>query len=137
MTSKEPILAAEQTITVGIPVAIEAMSLDDSRGVMFEDDGETGYFYARDFSAPGQPIVDALQIYLVESVIDRDIPSEIHILWSFDYNQAVLIINQCPHAVFDFGLKCGYSRDHFPGSDPTTGWKNKPWEDSLREHFFK
>lgn len=132
----KPILAAKQTIKVGVPVVIEIDAPDDSHGVVFEDDGETGYFYARDYSVPNSLFVDALHIYTVDGVTDRDIPSEIHVLWSADYTKAVIIINRYPHAVFDFDGKCGYSRDQFPEPDPKTDWKRKPWDESLRKEFF-
>ena len=137
MNKSNSILAAKQTITVGDPVVIEADTPDDLRGVVFEDDGETGYFYARDYSVPDQLFVDALHIYSVEGVNDKDIPSEIHIMWTSDHMKAVLIINRYPHAVFDFVKKCGYSRDQFPEPDAKTGWTHEPWDDSLRNEFFQ
>mgnify|MGYP003607871972 CR=1 FL=1 len=134
--AQEPILGARQTIKVGEPVVIESDSPDKGRGVVFEDEGETGYFYARDYSVQDRLFVDALHIYTVEVVTDKDIPSDIHILWTPDYTKAVLIINSYPHAVFDFTKKCGYSRHQFPDPFPETGWARKPWDDSLRGLFY-
>jgi hypothetical protein len=132
----KPILAAKQTLSVGIPILIESDTPDNARGVVFEDDGETGYFYARDYTVKSQLWVDALHIYTVEGVKDRDMLSEVCILWSANYTKAALLINKYPHAVFDFIRKCGYSRDQFPDPDPQTGWTHKLWDDSLREYFF-
>lgn len=132
----EPTLGAKKTIKVGEEVIIESDAPDGGRGVVFEDDGSTGYFYARDYSVPDQLFVDALHIYSLKEVVDAHIPSEIHILWSADGTKAVLIVNRYPHAVFDFVAKCGYSRDQFPNPDPKTGWRHEPYSDSLRSHFF-
>lgn len=130
------ILGAKQTIKVGQEAVIESDANDGSRGVVFEDDGNTGYFYARDYSVEDQLFVDALHIYSLKEVADADIPSEVHILWSADLMKVVLIINKHPHAVFDFKERCGYSRDQFPDPDPSTGWTHAPWCDSLRKYFF-
>ena len=79
------------------------------------------------------PIQDAMHIYSVENVTDRDIPCEFHILWSHDYSKAALMVNRHPHAMFDFDNKIGFSRDQFP--EPSEGWRHEPWDDSLRDHF--
>ena len=132
----EPILAAKQEIHVGKPTVIEAPSPDGQLGVVFEDDGTTGYFYALDSKSGEQPIVDALHIYSVEGVTDRHLPSFAHILWTRDGSKACLIINRYPHAVFDFSAKRGYSRDMFPEPASGSQWTHHPWDDSLRAHFF-
>ena len=91
MGTRERVLGAEQTITVGQPVAIETNSPDGARGVVFGDEGESAYSYAGDYSAPDQPFVDARHIYTVEAAADRHIASGVHILWSGDYTKAALI----------------------------------------------
>ena len=132
----EPSLGAKKTIKPGDEVIVESDAPDGGRGVVFEDDGRTGYFYARDYSVPDQLFVDALHIYSLKELADAHIPSELHILWSEDGKKAVLILNRYPHAVFDFTEKCGYSRDQFPEPDPTSGWRHAEYMDSLRSHFF-
>ena len=122
----KPILEAKKTIYIGEAIVIETDTPDNRFGVVFEDEGETGYFYARDYSVPDQLFVDAIYINSVAEVTDKNIPSEVQILWTQDYSKSVLIINQYPHALFDFESKIGYSRDQFPEPDPTTGWKHKP-----------
>ena len=81
---------------------------------MFEDDGETGYFYGLDPSRGEQPILDALLVYNVEAVSDRDRPSTLQVAWSTSGEQAALLINSFPHAVFDFAARRGYCRSGFP-----------------------
>ncbi len=132
----KPYLGASQILTVGELVVIESDAPTGECGVVFEDDGQTGYFYARDFRKPDQLWVDALQIYTVEQVSDRDRPSELRIIWSKDENKAALLINDSPHAVFDFVSKAGYSRDEFPEPDPHSGWKRASWSEDLRAFFY-
>lgn len=126
---------AHQKVFVGQEIVIETDSEDGIRGVVFEDDGRTGYFYARDY---GQDMlfVDALHIYSVEGVVDKDKESTIDILWTDSYEHAVILINNYPHAVFNFPEKKGYSRDMFPAPDPKSGWSHHKWDDSLRNLFF-
>ena len=132
----EPVLGAQQQLRVGTPTVVETSSPDGRFGVVFEDDEQTGYFYARDFTVDAADISDALHIYSVEGVTDRHLSSEVHILWSRDSSKGCLIINQYPHAVFDFTAKRGYSRDVFPEPPADSVWTHHPWEDSLRGHFF-
>jgi hypothetical protein len=131
----KPTLGAKQEIQVGNPIVIEAESPDGRFGVVFEDDGETGYFYARDFSVESL-FVDALHIYSVKDVTDRHLTSTVHILWSADSSKSCLIINQYPHALFDFSAKRGHNRDEFPTPTPDAGWTRHPWQDSLRALFY-
>lgn len=80
----KPTLGAKQEIQVGTPAIIETDSSNGEFGVVFEDDGETGYFYARDFRVPDSTFEDALHIYSVEGVTDADVASMVHIVWSAD-----------------------------------------------------
>jgi hypothetical protein len=122
---------------VGTPTVVESNSLDGARGVVFEDDGETGYFYALDFRSGDQPIVDALHIYSVVGVKDASIPSTIRIVWSNNWLKSALLINDMPHAMFDFADKVGYSRDRFPDPDSKSEWGREEWREDLQEHFYK
>src|SRR6218665_1638322 len=105
------------------------------RGVVFEDDGDTGYFYARDFSRPELSIVDALHVYNVSAVVDPERPSEVRIIWSRDFMVSALLINQSPHVIFHFGECCGYSEKPFPDADPKSGWTHGALHSGLRELF--
>ena len=68
-------VAAQRQIFVGQPVTIEGVAPQGQFSAVFEDDGETGYFYALDRALASQPIQDAVHIYDVESVTDRAQPS--------------------------------------------------------------
>ena len=107
-------VAAQRQIFVGQPVTIEGVAPQGQFSAVFEDDGETGYFYALDLALASQPIQDAVHIYDVESVTDRAQPSTVKIGWAADCRKAVLLINDYPHAVFDFEAQQGYCRSGFP-----------------------
>jgi len=107
--------------------------------VVFEDDGETGYFYAINRELVGDQIVDAAHIYNVESVADGKKESEATIIWSSDGFKAALLINEYPHAVFDFKGKRGYCRTDFPNTahSPNGDWitDTHRWDDAVMAAF--
>src|SRR5262245_48333557 len=128
-------LIAEETIKIGQPITVEGPSPSTQFGVVFEDDGETGYLYGLDFSRQGQPIVDALHIYNVKQVTDQTQASVVQIVWSQDGLKAGLVINKYPHAIFDFAARRGYCRTGFPPADPK--WTNfgHAWDDEAEALF--
>jgi hypothetical protein len=101
---------------------------------VFEDDGETGYFYAVDSNRPGNVILDAVHIYNVANVVDKEKPSTLAIAWSADGLKCALLINAYAHAAFDFTARRGYCRSNFPSfSSQTQGsWtqSDHAWSDS-------
>jgi len=104
----------EQTFKPGDRTSFGSDSLTQPHSAFFEDDGETGYFYALDLTRSDNMIVDAVQIYNVANVSDRERASYITILWSADGMKCALLINDCPHAAFDFAAKRGCCRTNFP-----------------------
>jgi hypothetical protein len=104
----------EQTFQVGSDVFVAEDAPDGRYSAFFEDDGETGYFYAVDLSRQDNMILDAVHIYNVANVMDRDRPSTLSIVWSEDGSKCALLINGYPHAAFDFAAKRGYCRTNFP-----------------------
>ncbi len=78
-------------------------------------------------------ILDAVHIYNVKNIVDRDKPSILCIVWSEDGNKCALLINDYPHAAFDFVAKRGYCRTNFPNfSHPgKDGWlrSDHSWSD--------
>ena len=101
---------------------------------VFEDDGDTGYFYALDYRSPGQPIQDAIHIYNASDSGDTR-SAEVKIGWSADNQSAVLILNGLPYAVFDFAAKYGYGRSGFPAPAPGSGWSRHEWSESALKRF--
>ena len=114
---------------------LDSKSTLNSFAVVFEDDGTTGYFYALDTANEGQMILDAVHIYNAENVTDQDKSSVAKIIWSATGEQAVLLINEHPHAVFDFAAKRGYCRTGFP--PPSLKWSGEGhgWDDAALDFF--
>jgi len=113
-------------------VGIEAFLAADSPDARYSAVFETGYFYAVDLERD-QLILDATHIYNVKDVIDRDRQSIASIVWSKDGLRCALLINDYPHAAFDFTLKRGYCRTNFPNFPDQTalGWSESDhsWSD--------
>ena len=103
-------VVAEQKFVVGSPVLLEGAAPDSPLAAVFEDDGDTGYFYALDRSVEGNPLQDVLHIYNTQDVADRDTPVLVTIGCSIDNRKVVLLNNAHPHAIFDFEGKQGYCR---------------------------
>jgi len=123
--------AREQTIKVGVPGVIQAPSPHANYGVVFEDDGATGYFYALDFAKDQNPIVDALHIYNAGEIVDRDRQSQVRLVWSRDGLKALLTIDGYPHAVFDFAACRGYCRTGFPPAITSWSADGHGWDDNV------
>ena len=129
-----PLLGAKAIISPGVPVIVECNAISGLYGVVFEDDGTTGYFYARDYSQKDL-FVDALHIYNSLGVTDRHLLSELSIVWSRDGHKSLLLINERAHALFDFPEKLGYSRSEFPDAFAGSGWKRCKWDPALKKYF--
>ncbi len=116
---------------VGQPTVVEGSSPDGSLLVVFEDDGETGYFYTVDPTCTAQSIQDALHIYNVCDVADIEMPALVEIGWSPDSLNAVLLVNGYPHAVFNFQHKEACCRTGFPQASPEGSWATSghTWRD--------
>ena len=119
----------------GEEVFLDSKSASNSFAVVFEDDGATGYFYALDTANEDQMILDAVHIYNVENVADRDKSSTARVIWSASEEQAALLINDYPHAVFDFAAKRGYCRTGFPPPSPNWSSEGHEWDDAAMEFF--
>ena len=126
---------AHQTFTPGDKSYVSSTSPLASVATVFEDDGDTGYFYALEGDCADMHIVDAVQIYITRNVTDRDRSSELAIIWSADGMKSALLLNHYPHAVFDFAAKRSYCRTGFPA--PSSHWPDAghQWSDSAMEFF--
>ena len=125
----------QETLHVGQPAVYPCNSPANSFSVVFEDDGDTGYLYAYDRSRPESPILDALHIYNVAAVTDRERPSTLQVAWSDDGLKAVAILNRSPHAVFDFEARRGYCRTNYPPPDPAWTSHGHAWDDAAIHLF--
>jgi len=108
--------------SAGNRVFFESHSPDGKYAVVFQDDSETGYFFAIDPEADGNKVQDGVHVYDVASVPDTDKPAHFHVGWSQDALKAVLLINSVPHAVFDFEAKRGYCRSGYPEPKAENEW---------------
>ena len=130
------IISIENSFTVGQDTFIDSISPAKAYAVMFEDNRETGYFYAAN-TEPALQILDALHIYNVVSVVDKEKPCTIQIIWSDDGLIASLLINSYCHAIFDFDKRAGYCRNGFPEiSSAWTRDKKRLLTDDLINEIF-
>jgi len=129
----QPVLTGEQTFKVGEPTTVMGPAPAGTFSAVFEDDGDTGYFYGLDNAKGEQPIVDALHIYNAHEVTDRHIPSTAQIVWSGSGQQVALFINDYPHAVFDFEHRRGYCRTGFPPPVSAFSPEGHEWSDEALE----
>ncbi|MBX7167762.1 MAG: DUF2251 domain-containing protein [Pirellulales bacterium] len=107
-------VALETALTIGKKTTVQGPWKTPPRGVVFEDDGQAGYFYAVEHRASGErKMLDAVQIYEARSVPAAERDVRLKLVWSLDGNKAALMINDFTHAVFDFHLHRGYSRQHY------------------------
>ncbi|KLI98311.1 DUF2251 domain-containing protein [Luteimonas sp. FCS-9] len=107
-------VTATWTLRIGEAGHVQGDAPEGPYSAVFEDDGDSGYFYALDARQSDQPIQDALHIYDVAQVADGHLPSEVAIGWSAGADHVVLLINDQPHAVFDFAARRGSCRGGFP-----------------------
>jgi len=123
----------EETFFPGKDTFIDSTA-DNENAVVFEDNEETGYFYAVD-RINGLKILDALHIYNSENLIDKNKPSTLKILWNEDESIALLSINEYYHALFDFKNKAGYCRNGFPENSEWAKIKERTLTNDLLERI--
>jgi hypothetical protein len=142
-------LMKEISLNRGEDNFIESFSPENRYGVVFEDDGDTAYFYAveKDASGGGQRILDALHIYEAhedpEAEKNKDtnankdeMPSKLMIVWSRDWLKCALVIDGYCHAIFDFEGQRGLNINEFP--PPNSFWtkgERALTEETIREFF--
>ena len=135
MSDSQVVLVAEGAVHPGQPTVIEGPSHCTRFAAVFEDDGDTGYFYALDTKVTEQPILDALHVYNALAVADRARASQVQIVWSATGYQVLLLINDFPHAAFDFSARRGYCRTGFPPPMGTFSAEGHAWSDNVLQHF--
>jgi hypothetical protein len=74
-----------------------------------------------------------LHVYDVENVANAEIPSVVEIWWSEDDSATALVINEHPHAVFDFRDRRAVCRTGAASSDAFEGPHH--WDDAVLERF--
>ena len=129
------LVVARTEILPGREMMLQGAAPGGSLSAMFEDDGESGYFYALDSRKAGNPIEDAVLIYVVGSLVDRHLSSTIQIGWSEDHQKTALLVNGSIHAVFDFSCRRGYARSGFPQPSAASSWVRAIWTETVEELF--
>ena len=131
-------IAAKETFRVGQPLVVDADSPIGRYATVFEDDGETGCFYAVDTDVEdGNPVQDALLVYVAADVTDAELPSTLEIGWSQDGLKALLLINDTPHAAFDFERRQGWCLSGRPETAVAKSWSkaSRQWSDEVEALF--
>ena len=151
----------EQALVPGEDNFIESFSPENNYGVVFEDDGETGYFYAveKDKDGSGLRVLDALHIYeVVEFLADKAAaaigqaplsppekktdategvnPSKLLVIWSRDWMKCALVIDGRCQAIYNFETQGGYNINEFPPpNDIWTKGDRKLTDEMIRDLF--
>jgi hypothetical protein len=129
-------LMQQQTFVPGEDTFVESLSLENKYGVVFEDNEETGYFYAIEIDPETrhQRILDALHIY--EVVENETNQSTLLIIWSKDWLKCALVINDECQAVFDFESQGGYNVNEFPPPNDFWTKQERKLRNEIVQKFF-
>ena len=131
-------IVAKESLRVGQPLVVDGDSPIGRYATVFEDDGDAGCFYAVDTDVEdGNPVQDALLVYLAADVTDADLASTLEIGWSKDGLKALLLINDVPHAAFDFEKRQGWCLTGLPEAAVNKAWSKGPraWSEDVEALF--
>jgi hypothetical protein len=122
-----------RTTKIGDKLVLQLDAPSGGVSVVFEDDGDTGYFYALAPTPSGElQLLDALHVYNAESDL-RGTDVRLELAWSDDGKLAGLRVNAALWALFDFEAESGWSRSNFP--PPAGKWRmgeaRPDWDDAL------
>jgi hypothetical protein len=107
-------LMQEANWIAGEDLFIESFAPENAYGVVFEDDGDTAFFYAVEKTADELHILDALHIHENDEEAEPLPPAQLKIIWSKDWLKCALVIDGHVHALFDFEAHGGYNINEFP-----------------------
>ena len=109
-----------------------AKSLGDDCGVVFEDDGTSGYFYAT--NGDNSEVLDALWVYDRSNDQALQPGVEAFIVWNPARRRVGLFYDERFQAVFDFVAKQGVCRAGLPPTS-SSDWSpsGHAWDDSFTE----
>lgn len=122
----------EFTFRVGAAQVHESRVGD--HGVVFEDDGDTGYLYAvafvpRRLRAPKLRILDAFHLYDAAAVRDADRPLTGAIEWTADGAAVAVSIDGSVHVMVDVAAGIAMSVGAFPPPTPDSPFRSKVWDE--------
>ena len=122
-------------VKIGTPMLLESPALEGPCAVLFEDDGDTGYFYAVERTSAGPEMLDALHIYNAEQDL-RGVECRLELVWSSDGRKAGLRLNGTLWAAFDFEHEEGRCRSNFPPPGGRWQMAERPaWSDAVIRQF--
>lgn len=131
------LLALEDDLYIGTAKQVGSTSMEQPQfSVMFEDDGDSGYFYAID-TRKAQAVVDAVFVYNVTAVEQPQLMRKLEICWANSGTMAFLFINDYPHAAFDFNRLIGYNHSKYPEPDLATMWSREEISEDLVTQWLK
>ncbi len=135
LTIPDSAIRLHETVYVGKPIYLESKSPSAAFSVVFEEDGKVAYLYGLSLGEQGGSILDMLHIYDVGNVREQNLVSDLKIVWSADGDKALLLLNDFPHAAFDFAGKRGYCRNNYP--PPNADWTDfsHEWQDEVLKLF--
>ena len=131
-------IVATESLRPGQPLVVDADSPAGRYATVFEDDGQMGCFYAIDTDVEdGNPVQDALLVYVAVDVTDAQLQSTLEIGWSADGLKALLLINDTPHAAFDFAARQGWCLSGQPEKAVNKAWSkgSRAWSDAVEALF--
>ena len=126
---------AGDVVRIGSKTVLQSEAPSGAYSVVFEDDGDTGYFYALAPGAEALELLDALHVYNAEAEL-RGVDCSLELIWSADALRAGLRLNGALWAVFDFDQRKGWCRSEFP--PPQGRWhggEREPWDPALIAQF--
>jgi len=131
-------IVARATLHVGQPLVVDADSPAGRYAAVFEDDGRSGLFYAIDTDVEdASPVQDALLVYVAADVTDAALESTLEIGWSDDGRKALLLVNDQPHAAFDFERRQGWCLTGLPEAALNKAWSKaaRQWSEDVEALF--
>ena len=126
---------AGDIVRIGSKTVLQSEAPSGAFSVVFEDDGDTGYFYALAPGAEALELLDALHVYNAEDEL-RGTDCSLELIWSADGQRAGLRLNGSLWALFDFVRHKGWCRSNFP--PPAGRWQGgerEPWNDAFLKLF--
>ena len=121
-----------QTFRPGDGAVLAGDSPAAAFSAVFEDDGETGYFYALDRDRPQDArILDGVLIYAVDDLPPqvREHDTDLEIVWSADGLKAGLRIAGGLQAVLDFAAREAFCRLNLPPVSRWSGGARGAWRE--------
>lgn len=134
-SSDRSLFVINDSVVIGKRELVRSNSPGTKYAVAFEDNGQSGFFYALDRTDSRSPVLDTLHLYDVSAIADHTNAFPLQIIWSRNGMQAAVVINRLTYAVFDFEARRGYCRDGKPDPNPRFTSYPHQWSDEALKFF--